>query len=74
MKCIFVDIEQCELEFFLFEDEVDDKMKKKLNNDIGLMKHSIWITRAKLYAGKIAKNQIEQSINTIFNSGCTGYM
>ena len=30
MKCIFVDIEQCELEFFLFEDEVDDKIKKKL--------------------------------------------
>ena len=30
MKCIFVDIEQCELEFFLFEDEVDEKMKKKL--------------------------------------------
>ena len=30
MKCIFVDIEQCELEFFFFEDEVDDKMKKKL--------------------------------------------
>ena len=30
MKCIFVDIEQCELEFFLFDDEVDDKMKKKL--------------------------------------------
>lgn len=30
MKCIFVDIEPCELEFFLFEDEVDDKMKKKL--------------------------------------------
>ena len=30
MKCIFVDFEQCELEFFLFEDEVDDKMKKKL--------------------------------------------
>ena len=29
MKCIFVDIERCELEFFLFEDEVDDKMKKK---------------------------------------------
>jgi len=29
MKCIFVDIEKCELEFFLFEDEVDDKMKKK---------------------------------------------
>lgn len=30
MKCIFVDIEPCELEFFLFEDEVDDKVKKKL--------------------------------------------
>ncbi len=30
MKCIFVNIEQCEFEFFLFEDEVDDKMKKKL--------------------------------------------
>lgn len=29
MKCIFVDIEPCELEFFLFEDEVDDKIKKK---------------------------------------------
>ena len=29
MKCIFVDIEKCELEFFLFEHEVDDKMKKK---------------------------------------------
>ena len=30
MKCIFVDIEPCELEFFLFEDDIDDKMKKKL--------------------------------------------
>lgn len=30
MKCMFVDIEKCELEFFLFEDEVDDQMKKKL--------------------------------------------
>lgn len=30
MKCVFVDIEPCELEFFLFENEVDDKMKKKL--------------------------------------------
>ena len=40
MKCIFVDIEQCELEFFLFEDEVDDKMKKKLKK-LGFP--NIWI-------------------------------
>lgn len=30
MKCIFTELEPCELEFFLFEDEVDDAMKKKL--------------------------------------------
>lgn len=30
MKCDFVDIEPCELEFFLFEKDVDDKMKRKL--------------------------------------------
>ena len=29
MKCIFVDIKECEMEFFLFPDEVDDKLKKK---------------------------------------------
>ena len=40
MKYIFVDIEQCELEFFLFEDEVDDKMKKKLKK-LGFP--NIWI-------------------------------
>ena len=40
MKCIFVDIEKCELEFFLFEDEVDDKMKKKLKK-LGFP--NIWI-------------------------------
>ena len=40
MKCIFVDIEQCELEFLLFEDEVDDKMKKKLKK-LGFP--NIWI-------------------------------
>jgi hypothetical protein len=40
MKCIFVDIEQCELEFFLFEDEVDDKMKKKFKK-LGFP--NIWI-------------------------------
>ncbi len=30
MKCIFVEIEKCEFEFFLFKNEVDDKMKTKL--------------------------------------------
>jgi len=40
MKCIFVDIEQCELEFLLFEDEVDDKMKKKFKK-LGFP--NIWI-------------------------------
>ena len=40
MKCIFVDFEQCELEFFLFEDEVDDKMKKKFKK-LGFP--NIWI-------------------------------
>jgi hypothetical protein len=32
MKCIFVDIEKFELEFFLFPDDIDDKIRKKLNN------------------------------------------
>ena len=41
MKCIFVDIEKCELEFFLFEDEVDDKMKKKFKKKMGFP--NIWI-------------------------------
>ena len=40
MKCIFVDIEQCELEFLLFEDEVDDKMKRKFKK-LGFP--NIWI-------------------------------
>jgi len=40
MKCIFVDIEQCEFEFFLSEDEVDDKMKKKFKK-LGFP--NIWI-------------------------------
>ena len=40
MKCMFVDIEPCELEFFLFEDEVDDKLKKKLQK-MGFP--SIWV-------------------------------
>ena len=40
MKCIFVDIEECELEFLLFEDEVDDKMKKKFKK-LGFP--NIWI-------------------------------
>lgn len=30
MKCIFVEIEEFELEFFLFPDDVDEKMRKKL--------------------------------------------
>ncbi|MDG1142685.1 MAG: hypothetical protein P8N24_05605 [Hellea sp.] len=29
MKCIFVDIKEFEMEFFLFPDEVDDKVKRK---------------------------------------------
>lgn len=32
MKCIFVDIEKFELEFFLFPEDIDDKIKKKLYN------------------------------------------
>jgi len=40
MKCIFVHVEPCELEFFLFEDEVDDKMKKKFKK-MGFPK--IWV-------------------------------
>ena len=38
---IFVDIEPCELEFFLFEDEVDEKMMKKLQK-MGLPQ--IWVS------------------------------
>ena len=30
MKSVFLDIEAVEFKFFLFEDEIDDKMKKKL--------------------------------------------
>lgn len=40
MKSIFVDIEECDLEFFLFTDEVDDKMKKKLKT-LGFP--SLWV-------------------------------
>lgn len=40
MKCYFIDIEECELEFFLFSDEVDEKIKKKLKK-IGFPQ--IWI-------------------------------
>ena len=32
MKCIFVDIERVELEFFLFPNDIDEKIEKKLKS------------------------------------------
>jgi len=61
MKCIFVDLEQCELEFFLFEDEVDDKMKKKFKK-LGFP--NIWIQ----YPSK-ATDTLADLGNGIFQQG-----
>ena len=61
MKCIFVVIEKCELEFFLFEDEVDDKMQKKLKK-MGFPK--IWIQ----YPSK-ADDKLTDLGNGIFQQG-----
>ena len=40
MKCIFVEFDETELEFFLHEDEIDQKMEKKLNK---LGAPEIWV-------------------------------
>lgn len=61
MKCIFVDIEQCELEFFLFEDEVDDKMKKKFKK-LGFP--NIWV-----HYPSDAANTLADLGNGIFQQG-----
>ena len=61
MKCIFVVIEKCELEFFLFADEVDDKMQKKLKK-MGFP--NIWVQ----YPSK-ADDKLTDLGNGIFQQG-----
>ena len=64
MKCFFVDVEDTELEFFLFDDEVDDKMKKKLEK-LGFPELSLsW--------PEDPKNKFSETREGIFQQGMFG--